>query len=128
MALITIQILAVLGFLLSWYALHIEKKTAQDANYKPVCDINENMACSVVISSKYGKVAGISNSIGGLFFYALVFTLGFFNLSQIILYLAIASVLGSLYLAYVQYIKLKNLCLVCNGIYIINILLVIFSY
>ena len=128
MALITIQIIAVLGFLLSWYALHIEKKSEKDANYKPVCDITEKANCSTVISSEYGKIGGISNSLGGLGFYALIFILGFFNFGQLIFYLAIASILGSIYLAYIQYFKLKTICFVCSSIYAVNILLVIYSY
>jgi len=122
-----LQILAIVGLFLSIYAYHVEKKLEKQANYHAVCDISEKIQCSKTFGSEYGKTAGVSNSVGGALFYILVFILTFFNIS-FIFYLAILSILGSLYLAYIQYVKIKTFCLVCSSIYIVNILLLIFSY
>ena len=129
-----IQITAIVGLLLSIYAYYVEIKTRQNANYKAVCDITEGASCGKVVTSEYGKmVDGVSNSVGGIGFYILMLILTFYNLpafitsAQAMLYLSVASILGSIYLGYIQYFKIKSLCIVCTGIYIVNILLLIFS-
>jgi len=122
-----IQVIAFVGFLLSVYSYYVEWKTSKVKDYKPLCDIRENISCGKVFNSPYGKTFGVSNSIGGIFFYIVIFFLVLYNLKYVF-YLSILSVLGSIYLAYVSYIKLKNFCLVCTGIYVVNILLLYFSY
>ena len=129
-----IQTTAVVGLLLSIYAYYVEIKTKQNANYKAVCDITDGASCGKVVTSKYGKIVdGISNSVGGIGFYIVILALTLYNLPafmtslQAIFYLSIISVLGSIYLGYIQYFKIKSLCVVCTGIYTVNILLVIFS-
>ena len=124
----SIIILSVIGFLLSCYAYHIGKKAEQETSYKSICDIQDNMSCSKAFSSGFGKIAGFSNSIVGILFYLTIFVLVLFQNTSIIFYLSIVAVLVSLYLAYLLYFKLKNFCLICNGIYVVNILLLIFSY
>lgn len=122
-----IRILAVIGFWLSFYAYYVEKKS-RNKNYKPICNISKNISCTKAFLSKYGKLLGKSNSVFGMFFYPTIYLLSFFNLISYIFYLSMFSVLGSLYLAYLSYIKLKTFCLVCTSIYLINILLLFFSY
>ena len=124
----TIQTLAVIGFILSAYALYLKRKKAKNPEYKSVCDISDNMSCTKVFSSSYGKSFGISNSIYGLVFYTTIYFLDIFSQNNFIFYLSILSVLVSIYLAYILYIKVKSYCLICNGIYLVNILLLIFSY
>lgn len=123
----TITIIATIGLILSIYALYVERKS-KDKNYKALCDINKGMSCSKTFSSKYGKTFGISNSIYGILFYMLIIILFFINQRNIIFYLAIFSVLGSGYLAYLQYFKIKNFCLVCTLIYLVNLLLLFFAW
>jgi vitamin-K-epoxide reductase (warfarin-sensitive) len=132
---LAIQITSIIGLLLSIYAYYVEIKTKQNSKYKAVCDITEGASCGKVVTSEYGKIVdGISNSVGGIGFYILVLRLTFYNLPvlitslQAIFYLSVLSVLGSIYLAYLQYFKIKSLCVVCTAIYIVNILLVVFSY
>ncbi|MCH7568535.1 MAG: hypothetical protein IIA87_03865 [Nanoarchaeota archaeon] len=127
MALIIIQILAILGFLLSFYALYIEKKYEKSKKYKSLCDISEKVSCTKAFSSKYGKLFGLSNSVYGMIFYLVILLLSFYNITYIF-YLSMLAVIGSVYLAYVLYFKLNNFCLVCSGIYLVNIILLIFSY
>ena len=122
-----LQIFAIIGFLLSIYAYYVGKKAEKQADYHAVCDISDTMNCAKVVGGEYGKTAGISNSIGGMLFYILIIILISFNLT-FVFYLAVLSILGSLYLAYIQYFKIKKFCLICSSIYIVNILLLIFSY
>ena len=122
-----VQITALSGLLLSIYTFNVDNKIKKDKSYKPICDISSSISCTKAFSSSYSKTFGIPNSIGGIIFYTAILVLSFFQISDAILYLSIASVLGSLYLSYISYFKLKNFCLICSMIYAVNILLLVFS-
>ena len=122
-----IEILASVGFILSCYAYYVEKKAA-DKKFKPVCDINENISCTKAFLSEYGKILGKPNSFFGIFFYPIVFILFYLNVFSFVFYLSLLSAVSSVYLAYLSYVKLKNFCLVCTGVYLVNFLLLFFSY
>jgi len=121
-------ILAILGILISIYSIYIERKHTKQKDYKALCDIRDNVSCSKSFNSKYAKIFFIPNSVIGLIFYIMIIVLIYLNYPKIIFYLSIISVLTSLYLAYISYFKLKNYCIVCNLSYIINILILIFSF
>ena len=123
-----IIIIALVGALLSVYTLYIEQKLKKDKNYKAVCDISNKASCSRTFHSSYGKTLGFSNGIWGLLFYLTVVGLVYFGYMDIVFYAAIFGVLYSFWLAYILYFKMKNFCIVCSGIYIVNILLLIFSW
>ncbi len=121
-------ILAVAGIVLSFYALHVEQYAGRKKGYQAVCDINEELSCTRAFTSDYGQTWGVSNAVYGIFFYLIVLMLSIANESGYILVLSLLAVVGSIYLAYVQYGKLKTLCVVCTAIYLVNILLLIFSF
>ena len=123
-----IIILSIIGMLLSIYAFYIEKRVEENKKYKALCDISDKASCTKAFSSPYGKMFTIPNSLMGIIFYAVIIILALLNQTNSIFYLSILSLLITLYLAYILFIKLKNICIVCSLIYIINILLVIFSY
>ena len=123
-----IYIISIIGLFLSVYAFFVEKNIKKSKSYKPLCDISNKVSCTKAFSSKYGSLAGISNSFVGIFFYLIVFFLAFFGQLNYIFYLAIISVIGAVYLAYTQITKIKSFCLVCSGIYLVNLLLLVFSY
>lgn len=125
--LMLIEIIAAMGFLLSLYAYHVEKKLA-DKNYKPVYSFNKNISCNKAFLSKYGKLLGRSNSFYGMFFYLMIFILLQLKFFDFVFLISILSVPGSIYLAYLSYVKLRTFCLVCTSIYLINILLLFLSY
>lgn len=122
-----IEILVIIGFWLSFYAYYVEKKLA-NKNYKPVCDISKEISCSRAFLSRYGKLLGKSNSFFGMFFYPVVYILFSLNFFSFVFLLSMLSALGSIYLAYLSYIKLRTFCLICTSIYLINFLLLFFSY
>ncbi|RZD30587.1 MAG: hypothetical protein CXT77_04160 [uncultured DHVE6 group euryarchaeote] len=125
---IYIQLLAIVGLIISFYSLYVEKKLERQTNYSPVCDINKKISCSTAFESKYSKTLGINNSILGLGFYSAIFILYLTFYAPLILYLAAFGMLTTIYLAYLSYFKLKNFCLVCTGIYLVNILLLILAW
>lgn len=121
-----IHALAVLGLLLSIYALHTEYRLRKNRGYKPVCDISKDFSCSKAFLSEYGKLGGISNSLGGIFYYSAILLLQIFA-PNFILPLTLVGFLGSIVLAYLSIVKLRTFCLVCNAIYIINTLLFVLN-
>src|SRR3989338_2595585 len=123
---LTLQILAFLGFLVSLYAYTVERN-ARNPDYKAFCDFKDSMSCTKAFTSPYGKLFGISNALGGLFFYTLLFILTFLKQTNLIFFLSLASFWGTLFLAYLSYVKMKNFCVICHIIYVINILLLIFA-
>lgn len=125
---LAIQITAIIGLLLSIYTLYVEKKMEKSKNYKALCDISDKISCTKAFGTNYGHILGISNAIPGIGFYILILILTYYNQLNFIFYFSALSFLASIYLAYIIYFKLKNFCLVCNGIYVVNLLLLIFSY
>ena len=121
-------ILAVIGLLLSIYSYYVEYCHEHDNNYKAVCDISDTVSCSKAFSSPYGKILGVSNAILGLLFYIVVIFLVMLKQDVLVFLVALAGVLSSVYLAYLLYFKVKSYCVVCTSIYVVNILLLVFSY
>jgi uncharacterized membrane protein len=118
------QVITVCGFLISLYALYVRHKVLKAPTYSPICDIRANISCSKALGSRYSKTMGIPNPLAGLLFYALVFVMSF-SYMHLVIYPVLASVLFSLYLAYISYIKQKNFCLVCTLTYVVNIALLV---
>jgi vitamin-K-epoxide reductase (warfarin-sensitive) len=124
-----IQLTALAGLLLSIYAYYIEKRAERQKDYKAVCDIKESMSCTAAFTSPYGKIAGISNSLVGIIFYAFfIFMTSFSQFKVYWFYIAAFSFIGAIYLAYLSYFKMRNFCVICTAIYIINLILVILTY
>ena len=131
---IAISAAVILGFAVSFYAYKVERMTEDDPSYEAVCDISEHVSCTKAFSSEYGRGLGIfpvtsvlylPNALFGLIFYTLVGALSCFTTyatSIMVLSLVVFSNIGTIYLVYVS-IVIKNVCLVCVTIYIINIIL-----
>ena len=45
-----------LGMILSLFAFYVEMRKHQDKSYVALCDINEQVSCSKVFTSKYGNL------------------------------------------------------------------------
>ena len=121
-------ILAITGFLISTYAYITEKKLNVNPDFKPACDLSDRISCSKPLKSEYANLFYISNTMAGITFYALLAILAFFNMTAALFYAAIAACALSLYLAYLLYFKIGALCLICTSLYIVNALLLFFSY
>ncbi|MCF7812484.1 vitamin K epoxide reductase family protein [Candidatus Gracilibacteria bacterium] len=111
-------LLASVGFLFSLYALWVHIRSSEKG-YQAWCDFGKNASCSRVFGSQYGKLFGIPNPVYGLVWYGSIPFWG----EQIFLVLSGISVLASLILAYLLYGKLRDFCIVCTSVYLINILL-----
>lgn len=120
------QIIAICGFLISLYAYYVRHKVLKAPTYSPICDISANISCSKALGSQYSKTMGVPNPLAGILFYTLVFVLSF-SYMHLVIYPVLVSVLFSLYLAYISYIKQKNFCLVCTLTYLVNISLLVIA-
>lgn len=105
-----------------------------------MCDINESIGCTVVLTSKYahlmrlflnlekGSLFDKSNAFYGLCFYIALFTIYWIPLPyhQVIFFLmTLPSIAASCGLAWILYKYLRMLCLICVTTYIINFALVV---
>ncbi|KAJ6655747.1 hypothetical protein lerEdw1_004800 [Lerista edwardsae] len=86
-----------------------------------------------LLGSIFGKDSAINqpNSVFGLVFYVLQMLLGMTASAVAALVLmmsSIVSVIGSLYLAYILYFVLKEFCIVCVLMYLLNFILLIINY
>ena len=122
-----LRLVLILGIILSLYSFYVEKKIAKNKKYSPVCDISSNVSCSKAFGSKYGHVFLVSNSLLGIGFYLFALLLTFSSFISLIFYMALFSMLMTLYLAYVSFFVQKNFCLVCSSIYMINLVVLIIS-
>ena len=122
-----IQFLAILGFIASIYFAYVKRNTKKNKNYKALCDITDIVSCTKAARSHSSDLLGFPNAWLGLVFYPFVFLLTFFEGIILIFGLSMIANALTLYLIYVS-IKEKFICPVCVGIYIINFLLLIFSY
>ena len=139
-----ISILGFVGVIVTSYAIYVEKY-ALTQNFRAICDINSKASCSVVLTSRYARLAklwlklpndskfNLPNTYYGLLFYIAVilypiypFTLVPFR-EVLLLIAAIMSVMMCVVLGWILYYKLKNFCAVCVTTYIINMSILIIS-
>ncbi|QKF94487.1 vitamin K epoxide reductase [Fadolivirus algeromassiliense] len=134
--------LCCIGILVCWYAMDIESGEKKP-KYKRMCDVNDSMSCTLVLTSKYGHMAKLmfgldrnslfnrSNAEYGFVFYLglLIFQfypftmLPFYN--YIFLIGTVGSVCASIGLAWILYSILHNFCMICVCMYAVNTLLMI---
>lgn len=120
-------ILSLAGFLLSLYAYLVEVKYEKDRSYQASCDISSKMSCTKAFSGEYGRMLGISNALVGMLAYGVLFFLALLGYNIVVFYLSMGAVLASVFLAYILYFRIKTVCIICTSLYIVNILLLIFS-
>lgn len=122
---IVVLILAAAGFIVSLYGYLVEGKMQANPSYKPACDINNIISCSRAFNSDYSKMMGVTNTIVGMVFYALVFLTEIFQLGNLVYYYAVGAAVASVIFAYLLYVKVGSFCLVCSMVYMINFSLLI---
>ncbi len=124
---IALRLIIALGLILSLYSFYVEKKIAKNKKYSPLCDISSKASCKKSFTSKYGHIFLVSNSLLGIGFYLVALLLTFSSFASLIFYMALPSMLMTLYLAYISFFIQKNFCLVCTSIYLVNILVLILA-
>ncbi len=115
-----LRLLAVAGLGISMYALWVKQKIRHSNNYRPICDIRDNISCTKALGSRYSATAGVPNPAMGILYYIVIIVLTYCE-PDLLLFPATAAVLFSLYLAYISYVVQRNFCLVCSATYAVNI-------
>ncbi len=124
---ISILILAGVGFCISVYTYLLEKKIKDQPNYKPACDLSDRVSCTKPMKSPYAALFYVSNAIVGAAYYLMIIALVLLQMHSLLLFATVAGCLVSAFLAYLLYFKVKSLCLLCTSLYIINILLLLLA-
>lgn len=124
---ISIIILSLIGFGVSLYTYNLEQKVEQQPDYKPACDLSDTVSCTKPIKSKYGKLFFVSNSLVGMLYYCIVAVLAFFDARMLLVLASCGAIVVSVVLAYILYFKIKSFCLLCNALYVVNILIFFLS-
>lgn len=136
-------VVCILGVLVSVYAYVVETRSEEDPKYAPMCDLSPHVSCTKAFNSSYGKGLGLlqrfvgkdsvlvqANSVYGVVFYVTVLICGAFDgryWDRLHLALCILSNITSVYLAYILYFILYDLCVVCVTTYVCNALLLVGS-
>mmetsp|Transcript_56946 Transcript_56946/g.139749 ORF Transcript_56946/g.139749 Transcript_56946/m.139749 type:complete len:162 (+) Transcript_56946:89-574(+) len=130
-----VYIVCVLGLVLSSYGLYVENQMAANPDFVALCDLGSWASCSKVFHSKYGSGLGIissdsflsmPNTVYGLVYYTLHMVLqhpSLFNnpsARTLAVVLGVASIVTSVWLAYVLYFILKDFCILCVSTYVLN--------
>lgn len=113
-------VVSLIGVALCLYGLHIQHRLRVNPNYKAACDLSDRVSCTQTFRSQYGALLGISNIYMGLLFYAGMAVCAFFSLTTLFKLGACGALVVSIYLAYLQYIKLRIVCLLCSSLYLVN--------
>lgn len=132
-----------IGLLISSYGYYVEVKAEADKNYRAMCDISEAISCTKVFSTPYGKGFGVigkvfgedsplnvPNGVFGLAFYTLLLLTSFSKSSLVTKFqlgFAVLSNSLSIYLAYLLYFVIENLCVVCVSLYAVNFFILLFA-
>lgn len=131
---ITILILSILGIIISIELTHLHLKIIVEPEYQSFCNISDKINCDVVNSSKYSEILFIPISHLGTLTYIFIFILALFSLkghplSNLLntfnLLIFIFCNLYSLFLFYISLFVIKSLCILCCGLYLINLGLLI---
>nr|CCC89528.1 unnamed protein product [Trypanosoma congolense IL3000] len=125
---VLLPFLIMANLLLSTYAYYVELRVARahrgGENYQAYCDVGA-FSCTRVFTSEYGSITqfvglpAVSNALLGVVFYLLELILCR-NLF-LMLWLAAFSCVFSLLLFLILVFVLRDLCLVCCSMYIVNV-------
>lgn len=114
--------------------LRIERHGLETPSF---CAISEKINCDIVNASSYSEVFGVPVAWWGLMFYIVIATLSLYcALSKkdcragvsVAWFLSVAGIFYSAYLAYVALAKLGVVCIECVGMYAVNLALVILLF
>jgi protein-disulfide isomerase len=123
---------AAVGLFIAGVITSVHHQLAATPVYTSFCNVNERVNCDVVLTSDYAYLFGIPVA-----WLALAAYLGMLGAAlaaawaprasqrrqaaTLLFAGAIGSVIFSLYLAYVSFFDLQTICLLCSGLYVVNL-------
>ncbi len=115
-----IVVFALLGLLISAYALYVKLQLKKNKNYKPLCDINDKVSCSAVLKSSYANLFYLPNAFVGIVFYLVIILLVLLEFNVFLIVLTTIAAVVSFVLFYLM-ARLEKTCVVCIASYLVNI-------
>lgn len=126
--LLYVAIVSLVGILVCLYGLFVERKLETNPNYKAACDISEHVSCTKPLLSPWNRKFGISNIQIGMIAYLCMFFLAVTGQAQLAFIVSCCFALVTIYLGYILFTQVKTMCLICTAVYIVNFLLLLFTY
>jgi len=123
-----VLVLAFIGLIVSLYGIFVERELQRNADYKAACDISDYVSCTRPFLSPYAKILGISNSYASAIYYVIIMTIAVFGHGCLLMMATGIGMIATLFFAYILYCKIKSFCLICNTLYVINIILFSICY
>ena len=120
--------IAFVGIVVSLYGIFVERKLQQNPHYKAACDISEKISCTRPMTSSYANIFGISNSAASALYYLSVIVIACVGNLYILRIMTGIGLIVTICFAYILYFKIKSFCLICNTLYVINIVLFSICY
>lgn len=127
-----LPLLAILGLAITAYAIYVEKNAKKGRKF--MCDVNDSMSCSVILTSKYARMTkllfslkedhplNLPNTYYGMLFYFAVLCYSYVPIpykEYMLLVASFFSLLACVVLATKMY-ELNDICLVCLCTYVVN--------
>ena len=130
-----IRLLAFLAIILSIVLVYEYVRLEAGLGGKSFCNISRTINCDAVSQSSWARLFGFPVAGYGFAFYACVFLAGLLGgrtrllscraTGDVLLVFSSFSILFSLYLFLISALVIKSFCILCTGLYLINILLFI---
>lgn len=123
---------ALFGLLISLYLAYTHYKNFTDITFSSFCAISQAINCDTVAQSPWSIFWGMPIAIWGVFYYTLflLFCTPLKNRGEhhipgwsLVMLVALSASFGSVALAAVSYFRIHSWCILCVGIYAINLLL-----
>ncbi|EDW74872.1 uncharacterized protein Dwil_GK19102 [Drosophila willistoni] len=135
-----LRFLCLCGLAISIYSLYIKIQLDNNENYRAMCDIAEQISCTAVFKSDYGRGFGLTrlifgssstflnppNGAIGCVYYFLFLASSFYECRWLCIFQLVISILTLIlccYLGGLLLFVLYDLCIVCVIIYVIHVLL-----
>lgn len=123
---------AVAGVVVCFVIEGIHAELKADATFVSFCNVNSRINCDIVLTSPYAYLFGVTVSLWGLLFYAVVAggTLAAAFLerarqreaaARFVFGLSLVGLLFSAYMAVVSFFVLQTVCLMCSALYVAGI-------
>ena len=130
--------MAIAGEVLALHLTYVHYRLHRDPEWQSVCAISDHVNCDTVILSPYGSIAGIPLPIIGAWFYLVVGSIAaadgwnrrrlFVRSRALVIFgLCLIATVASAALGGISILSLRSLCLLCAGVYAVNVGLLILS-
>ena len=123
-------LLGLVGFGVSLYSLILHLQSTSTSGAPLTCDINNAVNCTKVLGSSYGDVAGIPLGAFGMAFFGIVMAAAILPklvevskcwIAHWQLTVGAVGLAVTIFLAYISYIKLEAVCVVCSTIHALTV-------